>query len=107
MENNPNSPLPDLLHDGGRDAVLVVGLEGLQELQVAQQLLGRPPEVLHHLAAAQGVRLALRLDGAHHTDGLHHQLDTGRRILHGKQEIGIKKKKNLSLGLFTKERIMF
>ena len=42
----------DLLHGGRCDVVLVVALELVEELEVAQQLHRRRPEVVHHLACS-------------------------------------------------------
>lgn len=67
----------------GWDVVLIELMEGLQEPHVAQQLLGRAPEVLHLLARARGVRDTIRLDVLQDAYGLHHQLDCRRGALHG------------------------
>ena len=71
-----SNTIPHLTH-------LVITLQRLQKLQVIEELLGGAPVVIHLLQTTSRVLDLVRLDLLHDADGLHGQLDTIGRVLHG------------------------
>ena len=59
---------------------LIKGDEGFKKMDVAEDALGRLPEVLH-LPPGPGVGDPVWLDALYHTDGLHDEAYAGRRSL--------------------------
>ena len=71
----------DLLDDLWVNVVLIVALEGVQELEVTEELLRRSPEVFHHFPTTGGIWLPLWLNPLHDAHRLHHQLHQSWGVL--------------------------
>ena len=81
--------LADTLDDLGRDVVLVVLLEALDEgIGVHEHLLAWPEVVLDHLARVLVLDL-FGLDIFHHAHRLERELDARGRIAHGLDEVDV------------------